>query len=149
NWNAKETATSAQAKADKALADAKSDAQLKADKVLADAKMYIDSKVSQTIWTGVYHMTAAHTVTPAIPLTQCKAWVIYWSKYSGGVSQDYYWCTQIVTKETLGGHNFDTMMDGSAVHKYIYVSATQLTGSNDNSVGNNGQAVMRKVVAML
>ncbi|EAD9695986.1 DUF2479 domain-containing protein [Listeria monocytogenes] len=149
NWNAKETATSAQAKADKALADAKSDAQLKADKVLADAKMYIDSKVSQTIWTGGYHMTAAHTVTPAIPLTQCKAWVIYWSKYSGGVSQDYYWCTQIVTKETLGGHNFDTMMDGSAVHKYIYVSATQLTGSNDNSVGNNGQAVMRKVVAML
>ncbi|EKZ1710737.1 BppU family phage baseplate upper protein [Listeria monocytogenes] len=149
NWNAKETATSAQAKADKALADAKLDAQLKADKVLADAKTYTDSKVSQTIWTGGYHMTAAHTVTPAIPLSQCKAWIIYWSKYSGGVSQDYYWCTQLVTKETLGGHNFDTMMDGSAVHKYIYVSATQLTGSNDNSAGNNGQAVMRKVVAIL
>ncbi|EAC3353880.1 DUF2479 domain-containing protein [Listeria monocytogenes] len=149
NWNAKETATSAQAKADKALADAKLDAQLKADKVLADAKTYTDSKVSQTIWTGGYHMTAAHTVTPAIPLSQCKAWIIYWSKYSGGVSQDYYWCTQLVTKETLGGHNFDTMMDGSAVHKYIYVSATQLTGSDDNSTGTNNKAVMRKVVALL
>ncbi|EAG6798052.1 hypothetical protein AJN15_06485 [Listeria monocytogenes] len=134
NWDDKETSDASQEKADKAL---------------SDAKTYVDSKTTQTLWTGGYHMTAAHTVTPSIPLNKCKAWVIYWSKYSGGVSQDYYWCTQLVTKEVLGGHNFDIMMDGSAVHKYIYISNTQITGSNDNSVGTNGQAVMRKVVAIL
>ncbi|EDO1203267.1 DUF2479 domain-containing protein [Listeria innocua] len=149
NWNAKETVSSAQAKADKALSDAKTDASLKAAQALADAKAYTDSKITQTVWTGSFHMSASQTVTPSIPLNQCKAWIIYWSKYSAGAARDYYWCTQIVTKETYGGHNFDAMMDNSPVHKYLYVSATQLTGSDDNSTGTNNQAVMRKVVALL
>ncbi|HDI4504948.1 TPA: BppU family phage baseplate upper protein [Listeria monocytogenes] len=149
NWNAKETVSSAQAKADKALSDAKTDASLKAAQALADAKAYTDSKITQTVWTGSFYMSASQTVTPSIPLNQCKAWIIYWSKYSAGAARDYYWCTQIVTKETYGGHNFDAMMDNSPVHKYLYVSATQLTGSDDNSTGTNNQAVMRKVVALL
>ncbi|EPE9365998.1 BppU family phage baseplate upper protein [Listeria monocytogenes] len=149
NWNAKETVSSAQSKADKALSDAKADASLKAAQALADAKAYSDSKITQTVWTGSFYMSASQTVTPSIPLNQCKAWIIYWSKYSAGAARDYYWCTQIVTKETYGGHNFDAMMDNSPVHKYLYVSATQLTGSDDNSTGTNNQAVMRKVVALL
>ncbi|EAG2253109.1 phage baseplate upper protein [Listeria monocytogenes] len=149
NWNSKETASSAQAKADKALSDAKTDASLKAAQALADAKAYTDSKITQTVWTGSFYMSPSQTVTPSIPLNQCKAWIIYWSKYSAGAARDYYWCTQIVTKETYGGHNFDAMMDNSPVHKYLYVSATQLTGSDDNSTGTNNQAVMRKVVALL
>lgn len=149
NWNAKETVSSAQAKADKALSDAKTDASLKAAQALADAKAYTDSKITQTVWTGSFYMSASQTVTPSIPLNQCKAWIIYWSKYSAGAARDYYWCTQIVTKETYGGHNFDAMMDNSPVHKYLYVSATKLTGSDDNSTGTNNQAVMRKVVALL
>ncbi|EAH3708458.1 DUF2479 domain-containing protein [Listeria monocytogenes] len=134
NWNAKETVSSAQSKADKAL---------------SDAKAYTDSKITQTVWTGSFYMSASQTVTPSIPLDQCKAWIIYWSKYSAGAARDYYWCTQIVTKETYGGHNFDAMMDNSPVHKYLYVSATKLTGSDENSTGTNNQAVMRKVVALL
>ncbi|HBL7099594.1 TPA: BppU family phage baseplate upper protein [Listeria monocytogenes] len=149
NWNAKETVSSAQSKADKALSDAKADASLKAAQALADAKAYTDSKITQTVWTGSFYMSASQTVTPSIPLNQCKAWIIYWSKYSAGAARDYYWCTQIVTKETYGGHNFDAMMDNSPVRKYLYVSATQLTGSDDNSTGTNNQAVMRKVVALL
>ncbi|EIZ2538678.1 phage baseplate upper protein [Listeria monocytogenes] len=149
NWNAKETVEGAQAKADKALADAKIDASAKAAQALVDSKAYTDSKITQTVWTGSFNMSASQTVTPSIPLSQCKAWIIYWSKYSAGVARDYYWCTQVVTKETYGGHNFDAMMDNSPVHKYLYVSATQLTGSDDNSTGTNNQAVMRKVVALL
>ncbi|EAC4387153.1 phage baseplate upper protein, partial [Listeria monocytogenes] len=127
SWNAKETTASAQAKADKALSDAKADASLKAAQALADAKAYSDSKITQTVWTGSFYMSESQTATPSIPLNQCKAWIIYWSKYSAGAARDYYWCTQIVTKETYGGHNFDAMMDNSPVHKYLYVSATQLT----------------------
>ncbi|HDU3273432.1 TPA: BppU family phage baseplate upper protein [Listeria monocytogenes] len=149
NWNAKETVSSAQSKADKALSDAKADASLKAAQALADAKAYSDSKITQTVWTGSFYMSASQTVTPSIPLNQCKAWIIYWSKYSAGAARDYYWCTQIVTKETYGGHNFDAMMDNSPVHKYLYVSETKLTGSDENSTGTNNQAVMRKVVALL
>ncbi|EAH0000796.1 DUF2479 domain-containing protein [Listeria monocytogenes] len=149
NWNAKETVSSAQAKADKALSDAKTDASAKVVQALVDSKAYTDSKITQTVWTGSFHMIASQTVTPSIPLNQCKAWIIYWSKYSAGAARDYYWCTQIVTKETYGGHNFDAMMDNSPVHKYLYVSATQLTGSDENSTGTNNQAVMRKVVALL
>ncbi|EAH1858747.1 DUF2479 domain-containing protein [Listeria monocytogenes] len=149
NWNAKETVAGSQAKADKALDDAKTDASAKVVQALVDSKAYTDSKITQTVWTGSFHMIASQTVTPSIPLSQCKAWIIYWSKYSAGVSRDYYWCTQVVTKETYGGHNFDAMMDNSPVHKYLYVSATQLTGSDENSTGTNNQAVMRKVVAIL
>lgn len=148
-WESKETMEGSQAKADRALADAKADSQAKANQALVDSKAYTDSKITQTVWTGSFHMIASQTVTPSIPLSQCKAWIIYWSKYSAGVSRDYYWCTQVVTKETYGGHNFDAMMDNSPVHKYLYVSATQLTGSDDNSTGTNNQAVMRKVVAIL
>ncbi|MEY6618696.1 BppU family phage baseplate upper protein [Listeria monocytogenes] len=148
-WESKETVAGSQAKADKALDDAKTDASAKVVQALVDSKAYTDSKITQTVWTGSFHMIASQTVTPSIPLSQCKAWIIYWSKYSAGVSRDYYWCTQVVTKETYGGHNFDAMMDNSPVHKYLYVSATQLTGSDDNSTGTNNQAVMRKVVAIL
>ncbi|ENZ5395010.1 BppU family phage baseplate upper protein [Listeria monocytogenes] len=144
-----ETVAGSQAKADKALDDAKTDASAKVVQALVDSKAYTDSKITQTVWTGSFHMIASQTVTPSIPLSQCKAWIIYWSKYSAGVSRDYYWCTQVVTKETYGGHNFDAMMDNSPVHKYLYVSATQLTGLDDNSTGTNSQAVMRKVVAIL
>ncbi|EDN9649110.1 DUF2479 domain-containing protein [Listeria monocytogenes] len=148
-WESKETVAGSQAKADKALDDAKTDASAKVVQALVDSKAYTDSKITQTVWTGSFHMIASQTVTPSIPLSQCKAWIIYWSKYSAGVSRDYYWCTQVVTKETYGGHNFDAMMDNSPVHKYLYVSATQLTGSDDNSTGTNNQAAMRKVVAIL
>ncbi|PCX66826.1 BppU family phage baseplate upper protein [Listeria monocytogenes] len=144
-----ETVAGSQAKADKALDDAKTDASAKVVQALVDSKAYTDSKITQTVWTGSFYMIASQTVTPSIPLSQCKAWIIYWSKYSAGVARDYYWCTQVVTKETYGGHNFDAMMDNNPVHKYLYVSATQLTGSDDNSTGTNNQAVMRKVVAIL
>ncbi|MBC1480607.1 BppU family phage baseplate upper protein [Listeria seeligeri] len=148
-WESKETVEGSQAKADKALDDAKTNASAKAAQALVDSKAYTDSKITQTVWTGSFYMSASQAVTPSIPLSQCKAWIIYWSKYSAGVARDYYWCTQVVTKETYGGHNFDAMMDNSPVHKYLYVSATQLTGSDDNSTGTNNQAVMRKVVALL
>ncbi|WP_270998791.1 BppU family phage baseplate upper protein [Listeria seeligeri] len=144
-----ETVAGSQAKAAKALDDAKTDASAKVVQALVDSKAYTDSKITQTVWTGSFYMIASQTVTPSIPLSQCKAWIIYWSKYSAGAARDYYWCTQVVTKETYGGHNFDAMMDNSPVHKYLYVSATQLTGSDDNSTGTNNQAVMRKVVALL
>lgn len=116
---------------------------------LLDEETYKADTQTKTIWTGGYHMVAAHTVTPSIPLDQCKEWILYWSKYSGGAAQAYYWCTQIVTKETLGGHNFDAMMDGSPVHKYVYISNSQIKGTDDNNAGTNGQAVLRKVVALL
>ncbi|HHT6609211.1 TPA: BppU family phage baseplate upper protein, partial [Listeria monocytogenes] len=54
-WESKETVAGSQAKADKALDDAKTDASAKVVQALVDSKAYTDSKITQTVWTGSFH----------------------------------------------------------------------------------------------
>ncbi|WP_185356522.1 hypothetical protein [Listeria booriae] len=135
NWNAKETTSGAQAKADKAL---------------ADAKLYVDSATTRTLWTGGYYMSDTQTVRPSVSLDKCKAWVLYFSKFSAGEAKDYYYYTTVVTKEqTAGtGHSVNMKMDGIDVYKYLYIATDYIAGAAINIEAQNNNAVLRKVVGL-
>ncbi len=110
-----------------------------------------DSTVNKNVvaWAGGYHMDAGKVVTPSVPLSDCKAWIIYWSKYSGGEAKDYYFYTQVVTSGQNGGHSIIMKMDGVDIYKYVYISNTTITGADVNNESPNNSAVMRKVEAVL
>ncbi|EAC8477299.1 hypothetical protein JH67_03080 [Listeria monocytogenes] len=108
----------------------------------------ITSNRNVTAWTGGYHMDASKVVTPSVSLADCKEWIIYWSKYSGGEAEDYYFYTQVVTSAQMGGHSMMMKMDNVDIYKYLYISNTTITGSAGNMDSPNTNAVMRKVVAV-
>ncbi|EUJ59565.1 BppU family phage baseplate upper protein [Listeria fleischmannii] len=119
------------------------------DKALDDAKAYTDSRlVPSTIWSGALTMQAADTITLSLPLSKCTAWVIYWSGSVNGTAVNENWTTQTVTRETFGGHNHTTMVEGENVQKIITISDTTITGADANNSGANGLVFLRKVVAL-
>lgn len=144
NWNAKETTSGAQAKAD------------------AVKNMLNDQSL---LWGGAVYPMSADTITPSKKLSECpNGWILVWSDYDVGVgTNDYQFVFTFVPK------TFPGMFPGSTASAYFQIptfladtytvtTIKQLTFTDStirgNDINKNGHtavqsddAVLRRVLA--
>lgn len=120
-------------------------------KVTDSGRMYYPATL---LWQGGWFMSQTQTITPSKPLSECRnGWVLLWSKYYNGTSQDTDWGETYISKTfqtTASGNLYRTVnvgFEGKVYSKLLYVTNTQITGHERNSQsGENGNlAVLRRV----
>lgn len=117
--------------------------------------------VGRVLWSGVLLMTAAHTVTPTVPLSKTHTgWRLVWSRYTNNAPQDAGFCYKEIDKTAASLHSgksfvftlstaFNTTSNFDAAStKLIYVTDTKVTGYDANTKGDAGGWVLREVVAI-
>lgn len=105
-WEAKETPAGSQAKADKALNDAKADSQAKANQALVEANIYTDNSSNETlVWSGSSYFLDTHIFS--WDATKVKHGVLLeFSRYIPGTGvQDYGYIQYFFSKEYLVRNN--------------------------------------------
>ena len=120
-------------------------------KVTDNGRMYYPATM---LWSGGWFMSQTQTITPSKPLSECRnGWVLLWSKYYNGTSEDTDWGETYISKTfqtTASGKLYRTVnigFQGKVYSKLLYVTDTQITGHERNSqAGENGNlAVLRRV----
>ena len=120
-------------------------------KVTDNGRMYYPATM---LWSGGWFMSQTQTITPSKPLSECRnGWVLLWSKYYNGTSEDTDWGETYISKTfqtTASGKLYRTVnigFHGKVYSKLLYVTDTQITGHERNAqAGENGNlAVLRRV----
>ncbi|MBM5686015.1 phage baseplate upper protein [Listeria innocua] len=150
-WNAKETVEGAQAKADKALNDAKADSQAKANQALVDANIYTDNSSKETlVWSGSSYFLDTHIFS--WDATKVKHGVLLeFSRYAPGTGvQDYGYIQYFFSKEYLVRNNNKATwvnMPGAtdAAKKTIRLTPTSVSGDATNGQAPSTSYALRAV----
>lgn len=151
NWNAKETVEGAQAKADKALNDAKVDSSAKAAQALVDSKAYTDTYFSEYVaFDGAVYLSDVQTYS--WDSSKLKAGIyIEVSRYNPGTgAYDYGFDEIFFSKAFVLSHIGKAVwknMPGSAdnARKEFKFTATSITGYAANSTAPNNNYAIRKI----
>ncbi|EQC0755194.1 BppU family phage baseplate upper protein [Listeria innocua] len=150
-WNAKETTAGAQAKADRALADAKADSQAKVVQALVDANIYTDNSSKETlVWSGSSYFLDTHIFS--WDATKVKHGVLLeFSRYAPGTGvQDYGYIQYFFSKEYLVRNNNKATwvnMPGAtdAAKKTIRLTPTSVSGDATNGQAPSTSYALRTV----
>lgn len=111
---------------------------------------------SRELWSGAYYMSATQTITLSESISnQSTGIVLCWSAYVNGSAADYDWCYTFVPKwhvsHVTSGHGAGfplcTVTSEWGV-KYLYFTTTTIKGHADNTSGNNGYWVLRRVIGV-
>lgn len=110
-------------------------------KVTDNGRMYYPANM---LWSGGWYMSASQVVTPSKPLSECRnGWVLMWVKYMNNTSswndmiQTYIGKDMVTTSSTAGVRLLFGGYGDVAVHKYLYVTDTQIKGNDNNFKGEN------------
>ncbi|EHM7935888.1 BppU family phage baseplate upper protein [Listeria innocua] len=146
-----ETVTGAQARADKALDDAKTDSQAKANQALVDANIYTDNSSKETlVWSGSSYFLETHIFS--WDATKVKHGVLLeFSRYAPGTGvQDYGYIQYFFSKEYLVRNNNKATwvnMPGAtdAAKKTIRLTPTSVSGDATNGQAPSTSYALRAV----
>ncbi|WP_270996898.1 BppU family phage baseplate upper protein [Listeria seeligeri] len=146
-----ETVTGSQAKADKALADAKTDASAKVVQALVDANIYTDNSSKETlVWSGSSYFLDTHIFS--WDATKVKHGVLLeFSRYTPGTGvQDYGYIQYFFSKEYLVRNNNKATwvnMPGAtdAAKKTIRLTPTSVSGDATNGQAPSTSYALRAV----
>ncbi|EAG8523405.1 phage baseplate upper protein [Listeria innocua] len=146
-----ETVTGAQAKADQALADAKTDASAKVVQALVDANIYTDNSSKETlVWSGSSYFLDTHIFS--WDATKVKHGVLLeFSRYAPGTGvQDYGYIQYFFSKEYLVRNNNKATwvnMPGAtdAAKKTIRLTPTSVSGDATNGQAPSTSYALRAV----
>ena len=125
----------------------------------------IHNGTGKILWSGVYYMTANHTVTLSEAVSkQPNGIVLVFSRYSSGTAQDYHFNHFFVHKAFVAAHpgvgsHFMMSTDGSfgvIASKYVYINdgsivgnaINQSTGTSNGITYNNAGFVLRYVIGV-
>ncbi len=120
-------------------------------KVTDNGRMYYPANM---LWSGGWFMAGNQTITPSKPLSECRnGWVLMWAKYINNASswadmiQTYIGKDMVTTSSTAGVRLLFGGYGDVAVHKYLYVTDTQIKGNDNNWKGENyaNRAVLVRV----
>ncbi|MCC9083631.1 hypothetical protein LOS22_14415 [Enterococcus faecium] len=110
---------------------------------------------ASNLWSGGWFMHSSQTVTPSKPLSECRnGWVLMWSKYKNNTQswadmvQTYIGKDMVTTQSTAGIRLLFGGFDNAVVHKYLYVTDTQIKGNDLNDDGSptyGGRAVLVRI----
>ncbi|EDO1155144.1 DUF2479 domain-containing protein [Listeria innocua] len=150
-WESKETMEGSQAKADRALADAKADSQAKANQALVDANIYTDNSSKETlVWSGSSYFLETHIFS--WDATKVKHGVLLeFSRYAPGTGvQDYGYIQYFFSKEYLVRNNNKATwvnMPGAtdAAKKTIRLTPTSVSGDATNGQAPSTSYALRAV----
>ncbi|MBM5707780.1 hypothetical protein D8Y00_15350, partial [Listeria ivanovii] len=150
-WEAKETPDGAQAKADKALDDAKADSQAKVDKALVEANIYTDNSSKETVaWSGASYFLDTHIFS--WDETKVKHGVLLeFSRYIPGTGvQEYGYMQYFFSKEYLVRNNNKATwisMPGATdgAKKTVRFKPGSVQGDATNGVAPNNNYALRTV----
>jgi hypothetical protein len=119
---------------------------LKANNIYADGNLHcynlsVNGASENVLWNGALYMIASQTITPSKSLSECtNGWILVWSDYDVDTltAKDYNFVYNYVPKfayqhsGSCGTYFMVPTSKTNTAHKYLYISNTQLTGSDDN-----------------
>lgn len=124
------------------------------------AKYELKSTLKEGImaWEGGLMMSELNTVTPSVPLDQCKSgWILVWYKYENSVLSSYPTRT-FIPKSGGGGYAPNTIAfpiglmqvynSGATIVKIVKWTNTTITGHGANNLEPNNRSILKEVIAI-
>ncbi len=108
----------------------------------------------QELWSGAVYPQANQTITPSVHIKDCpNGWMVVWSDYASGVSNNYDWVYTPIHKWHADGSGGGVQCIVASGHnqfltKYIYINNVTIVGSDRNIDSDKAKnVVIRRVLA--
>lgn len=133
----------------KTLAD---NVELDDGRTVQEYKEDVDSRFpDQTyLWEGGVVLSGSDTVIPSKPLSECSTgWQLVWKRVDGAQQFQYSEIPKLhinIASSNAGTRQVLGESGGRSVHKYFYVSDTDIRGHDSNEDGDNGSIELAYVL---